>query len=193
MTDSEAPKAELLRRIDRIEALVARYAELVDHLAVLAAHPSDDRRRAATVTALVKFLTEDVPPASLALVQDLLSPQEVQRHNEFLRGMIAAAVAILRSAAMSNPQIIQWLDDEIKKRPALDFKATNAVRWFRDCNGSDNSPVPENMLKAFRDFCPDPSLALAETKAKNLVTELLDGVADMKVSPLIRSPRDKPN
>jgi hypothetical protein len=180
-------EAEFLLDVDRMRALVTRHGELSDELAKLhtAFTGPPDLKKAATVWALVAFLQPDMPPASLWLVLDLLSPQQTQRYNELVRGLIAAAVAVLRSAAMENLQIKQWLG-EIKRRPALDFQAGDAMRWFFDCN---SGKVPRGALQAFRDLRPATSLSLTEPAAKERTAKMLDTVAAMKAGRLTRPRR----
>jgi hypothetical protein len=185
-------EADFLQDVDRIQALIARYRKLTDALADLhTATGPPDLKRAATVFALVAFFPpEDMPPASLALVLDLLSPQQAQRYNDLVRGLIAAVVAILRSADMKNTPIEQWIDEEIKRRPSLDFQAGNAMRWFFDCN-SGNASVPRATLEAFRFFRPVPSLSLTEPVAKGRAAQMLDTVASMKVGRLTKPRRSR--
>jgi hypothetical protein len=172
--------------VEWVAALIARYRKLMDALADLhtATGPSD-LIKAATVMALVQLLLVDTPPDSLALVLDLFPPQQAQRYNELVRGLIAAAVGVLRSGNMENSQIERWLDGEIRKRPALDFQAGNAMRWFFDCN-SGKAPVPRGTLEAFRFFRPAPSLSLTEAVAKERAAQMLDTVAAMRAGPLTR-------
>ena len=181
-------EAEFLLDVDRVQALVTRHGKLSDELANLhtAFTGPPDLKKAATVWALVAFLLPDMPPASLWLVRDLLSPQQTQRYNELVRGLIAAAVAVLRSAAMENPQIEQWLDGEIKRRPALDFQAGNAMRWFSECN---SGKVPRGTLQAFRDLLPATSLSLTEPAAKERAAKMLDTAAEMRAGRLTRPRR----
>jgi hypothetical protein len=46
--------------------------------------------------------------------------------------MIAAGVAVFRCSPMKVAQIEPWLGKEIK-RQVLDFEASHATGWFRDC------------------------------------------------------------
>jgi hypothetical protein len=181
-------EAEFLLDVDWVQALVTRHGKLTDELANLhtAFTGPPDLKKAATVWALVAFLLPDMPSASLRLVLDLLSPQQTQRYNDLVHGLIAAAVAVLRSAAMKNPQIEQWLDREIKRRAALDFQAGNAMRWFFDCN---SGKVPRGTLQAFHDLRPATSLSLTEPAAKERAAQLLDTVAAMKAGRLTRPRR----
>jgi hypothetical protein len=183
-------EAEFLRDVDRVRKLVSRHHKLIDELAVLhtVTGPSD-LIKAATVLSLVQCLGPDLPPASLALVLDLLPRQQAQRYTELVRGLIAAAFAVLRSANMENLQIERWLDEEIKRRPVLDFTAGSAKRWFFDCN-SGKAPVPRGTLEVFRFFRPAPSLLLGEARAKEQAGQLLDTVAAMRGGPLTR-PRQR--
>ena len=105
-----------------------------------------------------------------------------------MRGMIAAAVAVLRSANMENPRIKQWLDGEIDRRPVLDFRGGNAMRWFSDCN-SAKARISRGTLDAFRFFRPAASLSLAEAVAKERVCKMLDTAAALKAGRLTRTPR----
>jgi hypothetical protein len=183
-------EAQFLWDVDRWQALSERYGTLMDALTNLhTATGLSDLKRAATVMALVQFLLADMPSASLALVLDLLPPQQAQRHNELVRGLVAAAVAVLRSTAMENLQIERWLDEEIKRRPALNFRTGNAMRWFFDCN-SGKAPVPRGMLEAFRFFFHrEPSPSLTESEAKKRAVNMLDTAAALKAGPLTRPPR----
>ena len=179
-------QAESYRGVEWVEALIARYRKLMDALADWqTATGPPDLKKAATVMALVQFLLADTPPDSLALVLDLFPPQQAQRYNELVRGLIAAAVAVLRSADMENPQVERWLEGEIRRRPALDFQAGNAMRWFFDCN-SGKAPVARGTLEAFRYFRPVPSLSLTEAVAKERAAQMLDTVAAMRAGPLTR-------
>lgn len=182
-------EAKFLQDVNWMQELVARYHALKDHFAELhtATGPSD-HKKALTILALVQFFAGDMPSASIALVLDLLSSQEVQRYNELVRGMIAAAVAVLRSAGMENLQIERWLDEKIKARPTLDFEASNAMRWFFDCN-SGKAPVPSGTLETFLSLRPDPSYSPAEAEAKEWAVSLLDSVVAMKAGPLTRTSR----
>jgi hypothetical protein len=183
-------EAEFLRDVDRIRELVGRYHKLIDVLADYStATGRPDLKKAATVLALVQFVMPDMPPASLALVLDLFPPQQAQRYNELVRGLIAAAVAVLRSADMENPQIERWLDGETTRQPGLGFQASNAMRWFYDCN-SGASSVPRGTLEAFRFLRPVPSLSLTEAVAKERAAQMLDTVARMRAGPLTR-PRQR--
>ena len=182
-------EAEFLRDVDWVRELVGRYQKLIDQLAELsAATGPSDLRRAATVFALVAFFPPDMPPGSVALVLDLLSPQQTQHYNDQVRGVVAAAVAVLRCSVMENPQIQQWLDGEIKSRPALDFRARDAMRWFFDCN-NDNASIARGTRQAFDDFRPATSLSLTEAAAKERAAQMLDTVARMKSGPLTRPRR----
>jgi hypothetical protein len=133
------------------------------------------------------FLAAELPPASLAPVLGLFPPQAAKLVNDSTRGMIAAAVAVLRSAAMENLQIEQWLSVEVKRR-ALDFTASNALRWFFDCN-SKTASVPRGMLEAFRFIRPETSLSLPEAVAKERAAQMLDTVAALRVGRLTRPRR----
>jgi hypothetical protein len=146
-------------------------------------------KKGATLLTLVQFfLAAELPPASLALVLDLFPPQAAKLVNDSTRGMIAAAFAVLRSVSMGNLQIERLLDEEIKRRPTLDFTAGNARRWFFDCNSGSTS-VPRGMLEAFRFLCPAPSLALTEAGAKERVALMLDTAAAMRAGRLTRPRR----
>ena len=164
-----------------------RHQALVDALAKLgtATGPSIIKKFV-TVLTLVQFLGPDTPPAVLALVFDLLPPMAVKLYGNLMRGTIAAAVAALRSSDMEKPQIEPWLDQEIKKRPTLDFNARDVVRWFTDCT-SAKAPVPRDTLDMFRALRPDPLLSVAE--AKEWVVSLLDSLVARKAGPLKTKPR----
>ena len=158
-------EAEYLRGVEWMDGVVTRYRKLRDDLAHLhAATGPPVRKKLVTVLTLVQFLgpDQDASPASLALVFDLLPPLAIKFYGNILRGTIAAAVAVLRSAEMDNRQIDQWLTPEIKRR-ALDFTAQDAVRWFYECS---SGKVPEDTSDMFRAFRPAPSLSLTEAVAK---------------------------
>lgn len=180
------PEAEFLRNVGRMQALVARYDTLLDTFTDLRTSIGPPAfKKALTVLALVNFLAPDRPPAGLALVLDLFPPMAAKHYSEAMRGMIAAAVAILRSADMENLHIEQWLSEELERR-ALNFGARNAMRWFFDCN-SKTRPVPRSMLKTFCLFRPSESLTEAE--AKKQVATMLDTVVETKAGPLTQAPR----
>jgi hypothetical protein len=145
------------------------------------------RKKLITVLTLAQFFgpDQDASPASRTLLFDLLPPLAIKFYGNILRGTIAAAVAVLRSAEMDNRQIEHWLTPEIKRR-ALDFTAHDAVRWFYECS---NGPVPEDTSDMFRAFRPAASLSLTEAVAKERVAQMLDSVAAMKAGPLTRTPR----
>jgi hypothetical protein len=187
-----ASEADYRRDVEWASGIITRYRGLRDALSDLhAATGQPPDLQWATVLALVQFLSADMPPASLALVLDLLPPQQAQRHNEMVRGLVSAAVAVLRSASMDNRQIERWLEEEIMRRPALGFQAANAVRWFFDCN-SGSAPVPREMLEAFRFFRPAPSLSLTVAEAQERAAQMLETVAAMKAGWLTRPRRPFP-
>jgi hypothetical protein len=179
-------EAEFRRDVDRMWALAARHSALLDAFSELhAATGPSVHKKTLTVLALMHFLVPDMPSASLRLVLNLFPPMAAKHYGNAMRGMIAAAVAMLRSADMENPRIEQWLSEEIKRR-ALDFQTGNAMRWFFDCN-SDAAPVPPSALDAFRSF--RPSRSLTEAEAKKQVVSMLNTVVAMKAGPLTQTPR----
>ena len=188
-----ASEAEFLRDVDGVWALVTRYRKLMERFAELRAAAEfatgpPDSKKAATVLALVEFLDPDRSPADANLVLELLPEgSPTKDYNDAMRGMIAAAVATLRCSDMETPQIEQWLGDEIKRR-ALDFTATNSIRWFRDCSGGTAS-VTRQMLDAFCTFRPEPSYSMTEAEAKKRAASMLDTAAARKIGPLTRKPR----
>jgi hypothetical protein len=182
-------EAEYRRDVEWVDALVTSYRKLRDVLAdySTATGPSH-LKKGATVLALVPFfLAVGLPPASRALVLDLFPPQAAKLVNDSIRGMIAAAVGLLRATPMENPQIERWLDEEIKRR-TLDFRGADAVRWFRDCNTGTVS-VPRGTLDAFQFLCPEPLQSLTEAVAKERVVQMLDTAVVMKAGPLKTKPR----
>ena len=104
-----------------------------------------------------------------------------------MRGMIAAVVAVLRSAGMKNSQIEPWLGEEIK-RLSLAITVDTVIRWFFDCN-SKKAPVPGVMLEAFHFFRPKPPQSPTEAEAKKRAAEMLTTAAVMKAGPLTQTPR----
>jgi hypothetical protein len=101
--------------------------------------------------------------------------------------MIAAAIAVLRSADMKNYQIKEWLAGELGGR-ALDFTVDNAMRWFFDCN-SGKVPLPQGTLEAFESYRPAPVQSLTVAEAKERAANILDTVAALKARPLTQTPR----
>lgn len=170
------------------EAILARYLVLADALAKSSTTPGPPHiKRFATVLAVVQFLEPDLPPASVALLLDLLPPAEAKLHRDTLRGAIAAGVAILRCTNMKISRIKQWLDEEIRRR-ALGFTAHDAVRWFYECSNA-NPSISRTTLTMFRTYSPEPSLSLTETIAKKRVTPILNAARVMEVGPLTRQRR----
>lgn len=179
-------EAEFRRDVDRMWALAARHSALLDAFSELhAATGPSVHKKTLTVLALMHFLVPDMPSASLRLVLDLFPPMAAKHYGNAMRGMIAAAVAMLRSADMENLHIEQWLSEELARR-ALNFGARNAMRWFFDCN-SKTSRVPRSMLETFHSFRPSESPTEAE--AKKQVATMLDTVVAMKAGPLTQAPR----
>jgi hypothetical protein len=185
-----ASEAEYRRDLEWVNALVTGYHKLRDELADLSAATGPPYlKKGATILTLVQFfLAAQLPPVSLALVLDLFPPRAAKLYNDATRGMIAAAFAVLRSANMENLQIERWLDEEIRRRPALDFAAGNAKRWFFDSNSGSTS-VPRGMLEAFRSLCPAPSLSLTEAVAKERAALMLDTAAALRAGRLTRPRR----
>jgi hypothetical protein len=146
-----ASEAEYRQDVEWMDALITGYRKLWDELADLstATGPPHLKKGAILLTLVQFFLTAQLPAASLALVLDLFPPPAAKLFNDATRGMIAAAFAVLRSANMENLKIKRWLNEEIKRRPALDFEGGDAQRWFFDCN-SDKAPVPRGTLEAWR-------------------------------------------
>jgi hypothetical protein len=140
-----------------------------------------------TVLAIIKFLGPDIPPAALAPLFALLPRAAVKQNRDLMRGSIAVGVAMLRSANMGNPQIMRWLDSEIKRR-ALDFTAREAMRLFYDCSAEEAS-VSRDALAMFRALRPEPSTSLTEAVAKERVAQILDRAVVMKAGPLTRPRR----
>jgi hypothetical protein len=97
--------------VEWVDGLISRHRALADAFAKL--YPATGPaviKKVITVLALVQFLEPDIPPASLALLFDLLPPLAVKLHGHITRGSIAAGVAVLRCTNMGNSQMEQWLD-----------------------------------------------------------------------------------
>jgi len=172
--------------------LVHRYHELLLNLEECRSAKGEPwLKKMRVVLTFVGFLSTDraLPEHLVRLAPGLLDTKQGRIYHDVARGVIAAAVAVLRHAGMENPEIEIWLAGEVASRK-LSFTVENAMRWFSNCNAA-KQPGPGATLDAFKDFLPDPSQPMTEAEGKAVARRHLESGRLLSVVPLSKPRRRK--
>lgn len=143
----------------------------------------------ALLQAFIFNIAPNAPDSVSAALRDLWPQAQTKFNADGLRGLAGAAVAMLRAADMKPGATKAWMQAEVN-RLMLDFRASDAIRWFYDYSqtgGSSNPPsVSRRVFDAFR---PEFSGGLTEDKAKEQASGMLEALSGLKTGPLRRQKR----
>jgi hypothetical protein len=174
------------------EIVVTDYTAVPEMIAALqsihdAAIPRH-RKQILTVLAQLRVvaLGSGSDPRAVKQLLDLLPSGGAKIYRDLMRGMVAAAVAWLRSADID---VVSSLDGLLKtnQQPfVLGFEATNARRWFYDVMETlaGKGSARPCTIDVFKLMGPDPSLSLTQDEAKRRALEILDAVRRLNPTPL---------